>query len=91
MYVSHTQEVQRPSLYFIWLFAIKQNKRKKSKKKKKGGNTIQMLKHGLKTAVKNRLLVLEVFSKAWTNPVGDVKSSFPVVGGDLSSHVPIEG
>lgn len=42
-------------------------------------------------AEREHLLALEVICEAWTNSVGDVQSSFPVVGWNLSSHVPVEG
>ena len=36
------------------------------------------------------LPALEVIREARTNSVGDIQSSFPVVGWNLSSHVPVE-
>lgn len=66
-----------------WAIKAELEKRaKKGERQLKGSNT--------ELRQETDLLVLEVFGKAWTNPIGDVKSSFPVVGGDLSSHVPVE-
>lgn len=36
------------------------------------------------------LLAFEIISESWTNPIGDIQSSFPVVGWNLSSHVPVQ-
>lgn len=36
------------------------------------------------------LLAFEIISESWTNPIGDIQSSFPVVGWNLSSHVPVK-
>ena len=44
---------------------------------------------GQRQAEWKHLLALEVVREAWTNPVGDIQGSFPVVGWNLSSHVPV--
>lgn len=36
------------------------------------------------------LLALELISEARSNPVGHIQGSFPVVGWNLSSHVPVK-
>lgn len=36
------------------------------------------------------LLAFEIISESWTDPIGDIQSSFPIVGWNLSSHVPVQ-